>query len=151
MTSPQYLIGIDVGGTFTDIVAYDLTGNGLFHGKVASLPGAQWRGVLDSLSSLGINAKDIHAFVHGTTIVTNALLERKGSRTGLVTTSGFRDVLEIGKGRRLVGGLFVTTWQRPSPIVPRNLRFEVPERVTADGHVQQDLSDVDFEPIISAF
>ena len=98
-----YRVGVDVGGTFTDLIAYGADGV-LHSAKVPSLPGEQWRGVLDALTSLGIAPTSIGAFVHGTTIATNALLERKGARTGLVTTEGFRDLLEIGKGRRLVGG-----------------------------------------------
>src|SRR5262249_30684925 len=92
----------------------------------------------------------IRAFVHGTTIATNALLERKGSPTGLVTTKGFRDVLEIGKGRRLVGGLFETDWQRPAPIVPRDLRFEVSERTRADGTIQADVEEDGIREVVEA-
>lgn len=133
MSSTRYLIGIDVGGTFTDLLAYDEHRHELLSAKVPSLPGEQWRGVLEALVELGIDTRAIRAFVHGTTIATNALLERKGARTALVTTRGFRDVLEIGKGRRLVGGLFDAAWQRPLPLVPRNRRHEVTERTAADG------------------
>jgi len=135
MTAVDYLVGIDVGGTFTDVLAYDRTGGQILHAKVPSFPGEQWRGVLDALAALGIEGSAVSAFVHGTTIATNALLERKGAKTGLVTTEGFRDVLEIGKTRRLTGGLFDAAWVRPRPIVERELRLEVPERVAADGTV----------------
>ena len=150
MSRARYLIGIDVGGTFTDVLAYEPSERKLLSAKVPSFPGAQWRGVLDALDELGIRPQDIRAFVHGTTIATNGLLERKGAVTGLVTTQGFRDVLEIGKGRRLIGGLFELEWQRPAPIVPRNLRLEVPERIAADGSVQQPLDGHDFEPLARA-
>ena len=150
MTS-QFLIGVDVGGTFTDILAYERDGEQLLAAKVPSLPGEQWRGVLDALSALGISATAVRAFVHGTTIATNGLLERKGAPTALVTTKGFRDVLEIGKGRRLVGGLFDPAWQRPAPIVPRDLRVEVPERTNADGSVQSEIGNFSFEPIVDLF
>ncbi|MCY4469034.1 MAG: hypothetical protein OXC08_09950, partial [Thiotrichales bacterium] len=123
-------VGVDVGGTFTDLIAYG-AGGVLHSAKVPSLPGEQWRGVLDALSSLGVEPASIRAFVHGTTIATNALLERKGATTGVVTTEGFRDLLEIGKGRRLVGGLFDPEWQRPAPLVPRDRRLEVRERIAA--------------------
>lgn len=136
-TGSSCLVGIDVGGTFTDILAYDPATQQLLAAKVPSFPGQQWRGVLDALTALGIPADSIGAFVHGTTIATNALLERKGATTGLVTTRGFRDVLEIGKARRLNGGLFDITWQRPPPIVPRDLRFESTERTGASGKVDQ--------------
>jgi N-methylhydantoinase A len=134
-SSAEFLVGVDVGGTFTDILAYQPSGTQLLAAKVSSLPGEQWRGVLDALNALGISPNNIRSFVHGTTIATNGLLERKGGPTALLSTKGFRDVLEIGKGRRLVGGLFNTSWRRPEPIVPRDLRFEVTERVSADGSI----------------
>ena len=140
---------MDVGGTFTDLIAYG-AGGVLHSAKVPSLPGEQWRGVLDALASLGVEPASIRAFVHGTTIATNALLERKGATTGLVTTQGFRDLLEIGKGRRLVGGLFDPEWQRPAPLVPRDRRLEVPERIAADGSVVQPLDGVDFDALAVA-
>ena len=135
MSKPRFVIGIDVGGTFTDVLAYDETEGRLRSAKVPSLPGAQWQGVLDALEALEIDLSSVRAFVHGTTIATNALLERKGAKAALVTTAGFRDVLEIGKGRRLTGGLFDTTWQRPAPLVPRDRRHEIGERMDADGQV----------------
>ena len=142
----SYRVGVDVGGTFTDLIAYG--DGGIVHSaKVPSLPDAQWRGVLDALAALGVAPASIHAFVHGTTIATNALLERKGARTGLVTTEGFRDLLEIGKGRRLVGGLFDPEWRRPAPIVPRDRRLEVPERIAADGSVVRSLDGADFDTL----
>jgi N-methylhydantoinase A len=140
----RYLVGVDVGGTFTDLIAYDTTGAGLLSAKVPSLPGEQWRGVLDALADLGIAPGAITGFVHGTTIATNALLEGKGARTALVTTAGFRDVIEMGKGRRLVGGLFDAAWRRPPPLVPRDRRLELAERVAADGVV---LAPVDADEV----
>ncbi len=130
-TQTGYRIGVDVGGTFTDILCLD--GETLLSAKVPSLPGRQWRGVLNALAELGIDAGAIRVFVHGTTIATNTLLERKGARTALVTTEGFRDTLEIGRTRRLIGGLFDIKFQRPRPLVPRDRRFEIGERVAADG------------------
>ena len=82
----QYIVGVDVGGTFTDILAYNPADSTLLSAKVPSMPGEQWNGVLDALASLAIEPAAIQAFVHGTTIATNALLERKGAPTGLVTT-----------------------------------------------------------------
>ena len=83
--------------------------------------------------------------MHGTTIATNSLLERRGAKTAPVTTKGFRDVLEIGKGRRLTGGLFDTSWQRPQPLVPRERRFEARERVGADGDLLAAVDTSDFD------
>ena len=132
MSNDRYLIGIDVGGTFTDVICFNLVSRELAQAKVPSIPGLQWRGVLDALVALNIQFADIEGFVHGTTIATNALLERKGARTALVTTKGFRDVLEIGRTRRLVGGLFDLRFRREPPLVPRHLRLELDERTYVD-------------------
>ena len=149
MSGPTHLVGVDVGGTFTDLVACGSDGV-LRSAKVPSLPGEQWRGVLDALASLGAAPGSVRAFVHGTTVATNALLERKGARTGLVTTEGFRDLLEIGKGRRLVGGLFDPEWERPAPLVPRDRRFEAAERIAADGSVVRPLDGLDLDALAAA-
>ncbi len=146
-SSTRYLVGIDVGGTFTDILCLDVESQALLTAKVPSLPGRQWEGVLNALAELGIAAGDIRAFVHGTTIATNALLERKGAKTALITTRGFRDTLEIGRTRRLIGGLFDIKFVRPRPLVERSLRLEVPERVAADGELLSDITGFDFAPV----
>ena len=149
MSETVRIVGVDVGGTFTDLIAHGEDG-ALHSAKVPSFPGEQWRGVLDALAALGVAPASLRGFVHGTTIATNALLERKGARTGLVTTEGFRDLLEIGKGRRLVGGLFDPEWQRPAPLVPRDRRFEVPERLAADGSVVRPIDGFDFDTLAAA-
>ena len=151
MTAQNYLVGIDVGGTFTDVLCYDLADKKFLSAKVPSLPGEQWRGVLDALEALGIEHAAIVAFVHGTTIATNALLERKGAKTGLVTTEGFRDVLEIGKCRRLIGGLFNIKFVRPAPLVSRDIRLEVPERIASDGEVLSPVDGIDFSDVVDKF
>ena len=148
MTAPRYLVGVDVGGTFTDILGLDARSGSLLSAKVPSLPDSQWRGVLDALAALGIERASVEAFVHGTTIATNALLERKGAKTALVTTEGFRDTLEIGRTRRLVGGLFDIKFVRPKPLVRRALRFEAPERIAADGTVLRGLDGYDYAPLV---
>ena len=145
--SQRYLVGIDVGGTFTDILCLDIENQSLLSAKTPSLPGKQWEGVLNALGELGIAPGDIRAFVHGTTIATNALLERKGAKTALITTEGFRDTLEIGRTRRLIGGLFDIKFVRPKPLVDRPLRIEVPERTAADGEVLREIADYDFGPL----
>ena len=141
MTEPPtgYRIGVDVGGTFTDILCLDAKTQQLLSAKVPSLPGRQWRGVLNALGELGIDTGAIEVFVHGTTIATNTLLERKGAKTALVTTEGFRDTIEIGRTRRLIGGLFDIKFRRPKPLVPRDRRLEVGERIAADGAVLSEL------------
>lgn len=147
MTAQRYLIGIDVGGTFTDVLCLDTETQALLSAKVPSIPGSQWRGVLDALTEIGIDRAAIRAFVHGTTIATNALLEKKGAKTALITTEGFRDTIEIGRTRRLIGGLFDIKFVRPKPLVPRALRFEVPERITADGEVLTSADGIEFGAI----
>ena len=138
-TQTGYRIGVDVGGTFTDILCLDAKTQQLLSAKVPSLPGRQWRGVLNALGELGIDTAAIGVFVHGTTIATNTLLERKGAKTALVTTEGFRDTIEIGRTRRLIGGLFDIKFQRPKPLVPRDRRLEIGERIAADGTVLAEL------------
>lgn len=145
----SYIVGIDVGGTFTDVICLN-TGTGTMQtAKVSSHPGEQWKGVLSSLGRLEIAPDQIEVFAHGTTIATNALLERKGAKTVLLTTAGFRDTIEIGKTRRLVGGLFDTRFERPKPLVPRKNRLEIEGRIDGRGAVSVPLSDLDLEAAIA--
>jgi len=122
-------LGIDVGGTFTDLVA--LVDGEMVTAKVLSTPRDQAEGVLRVLAASGIDAARVGVFAHGTTVATNALLERRGARTALVTTAGFRDVLEIGRQQR--PALYDLAADRPPPLVPRELRFTVAERAGPDG------------------
>jgi N-methylhydantoinase A len=124
-------LGIDVGGTFTDLVA--LVDGGIVTAKVPSTPRNQAEGVLRSVEAAGLDPDRVAAFAHGTTVATNALLERRGARTALVTTEGFRDVLEIGRQQR--PSLYDLTRDRPPPLVPRELRFTVAGRMGPDGEV----------------
>jgi N-methylhydantoinase A len=130
------VIGIDVGGTFTDLVFFDEGTRTCRIAKVSSTPANQAEGVLTGVASLGEGLPSVDAIVHGTTVATNALLERKGARLALVTTRGFRDVLEMHTRERpfLYGlkGVY-------RPLVPRDLRFEVTERTDATGRVLVDL------------
>ena len=151
MAEQKYIVGIDVGGTFTDLLCLNSESQELLSEKVPSIPGRQWEGVLGALEKLGIDYSEIRAFVHGTTIATNALLERKGAKTGLITTDGFRDTLEIGRTRRLIGGLFDIKFVRPKPLVSRDLRVEIDERVAADGEILKTAAEVDFSPIMEKF
>ena len=148
MARKRYTVGIDVGGTFTDVLCYETLSHELLSAKVPSIPGSQWRGVLEALAQLGIDYADIAAFVHGTTIATNALLERKGAKTGVVTSEGFRDIIEVGRTQRLVGGLFDVKFVRAAPLASRESRLEAPERTLADGTVERSLEGFDFGPIV---
>lgn len=151
MKSASHIVGIDVGGTFTDILCYNVANHELLSAKVPSMPGSQWQGVLEALHALGIDLGSIMAFVHGTTIATNTVLEQKGAKTGLLTTEGFRDVIEIGLTRRLVGGLFDIKFVRQAPLIDRSLRLEAPERVAADGSVLRDIEGFDYSTVAKTF
>ncbi|MFQ6102007.1 MAG: hydantoinase/oxoprolinase family protein [Anaerolineae bacterium] len=132
-------IGIDVGGTFTDIVLVDDDTGKIHYTKVLTTHHNLAEGVITGIDKMlgmvGTSFERTDYLVHGTTIGTNALIERKGARTGLITTEGMRDVLEIGRIERPDGGLYDIFVDTPLPLVPRYLRREVRERVGADGSV----------------
>ena len=133
-------IATDVGGTFTDLVAFDESTGGLISSKVSTTPSAISEGVLESVEAAGVDLAEASFFVHGCTVVINAITERKGARTALVTTGGFRDILLIGRGNR--PDMYNLRYHKPEPFVPRRLCFEVPERVDRAGEVLEPL-DVD--------
>jgi N-methylhydantoinase A len=124
-------LGVDVGGTFTDLVA--LVDGRVVTAKVPSTPRNQAEGVVRALEDAGVEPDVVAGFAHGSTVATNALLERRGARTALVTTEGFRDVIEIGRQQR--PALYDLARDRPSPLVPRELRFGVRERMGPDGEI----------------
>jgi N-methylhydantoinase A len=132
--------GIDIGGTFTDFVLIDDAGTVLVD-KVPSTPPHFAQGVIDGLQKLRVPISDLAFFSHGTTAATNAIIEKKGARTGLITTAGFRDVLEIRRADR--GSLYDYWWRPPPPLVPRPLRREVRERIGYDGSVLESLHEAD--------
>lgn len=129
-------IGIDVGGTFTDLYWSDGTSEGIV--KVSSTPADPAGGLLNALTRSRFDAKDIAALLHGSTVATNAIIERKGARCGLITTEGFRDILEMGRrDRPSMYGL--TGVQRP--LIPRDRRWEVRERIDHRGNVLTPLDE----------
>ena len=136
----SFRVGADIGGTFTDVVLLGAD-NSVHTLKVLSTPDDFSRAIVGTLQGFladhGLPAEAVCELDHGTTIATNAILEKKGARVGLLTTRGFRDVLEIRRVRLPV--LYDLTWQKPEPIVPRERRLEVPERVGPDGEVRQPL------------
>lgn len=141
----MYTVGIDVGGTFTDLVAVDPETNEVLIAKVPSDSEDPTVAIMAGIEELNLESRGIARLIHGTTVATNALLERRGAKTGLVTTEGFRDVIQFNRGRRLSpGGMFDVTFRRPKPLVPRDLRFEVRERIHASGKV---LVPLDFESV----
>ena len=140
--NPNLKIGVDIGGTFTDIVLWDSGSGHVVLDKLLTTPDDPSRAVVTGIKRIlketGIQAKEINSVIHGTTLVANALIERKGVITGLITTEGFRDVLEIGREWRY--DLFDLNIEMPQPLVPRELRFEAAERVSADGNVIKELN-----------
>ena len=132
-SSHRWHIGVDVGGTFTDIYCIDrVTGETRIH-KTPSTPENQSEGIVRGIAAVVEDWNQVETIVHGTTVATNAILERKGAKTGLITTRGFRDVLEMRRRDRpktwgLTGEFF--------PVIPRNLRLEVEERTLADGQIK---------------
>lgn len=135
------IAGVDVGGTFTDIVLFDALRGEIIVGKVPSTPSNQSQGVLNGLQTALPDLDRLNKLVHGTTVATNTMLQRNGAVVALVTSSGFRDVLEIGRTRRMLASLYDTTFVRPPPLVPRPLRLEVAERLGADGAVLTPLDE----------
>ncbi len=139
-SSPGVRVGVDIGGTFTDIVLTRADGS-LLVNKTSSTPEDPARAVIAGLAALlrgaGIAPSAVSEIVHGTTVGSNAVLQKKGAATGLLTTRGFRDVLEIGRIR--TPDLFDLTWDKPVPLVERRRRLEVDERMAADGSVVHPL------------
>jgi N-methylhydantoinase A len=132
-----------VGGTFTDLVYLDESTGGIEVAKVLTTPADPAVGVMDVIAAARVDPYSVAFFIHGGTTVINAITERKGARTALLTTAGFRDVLEIGRGNR--PDLYNLHFRSPEAFVPRRLRFEVRERIDAGGRVIQplELDDVD--------
>src|SRR5919201_1223847 len=137
-----YRVGADIGGTFTDLLLVADDGRTVF-GKTLTTPDDPSQAVeaalIDALSEAPGVQSERGTLVHGTTLVTNALIQRTGARTALLTTAGFRDALEIGREHRYE--LYDLNLEMPKPLVPRELRFDVPERVAADGTVIERLDE----------
>jgi N-methylhydantoinase A len=133
-----YIIAVDIGGTFTDLVACDVETGSVAYTKSPTTYGELGAAIFDCIRKTGLNASEAAFVKHGTTLVINALLQRSGSKTALLTTQGFRDVLEIGRGNRTQP--FNLRFQREAPLVPRELRFEVTERMEASGRVRVPLA-----------
>ncbi|TVU84951.1 hydantoinase/oxoprolinase family protein [Pseudoalteromonas neustonica] len=138
----RVFVATDVGGTFTDLVCFsESTDSGIQQLKTAksdTTPPNFEAGVLNVLDKAQVNVHDIDVMAHGTTVVINALTERKGSKTALITSKGFRDILEIGRGNR--PDFFNLNYQKPEPYVPRYLRYQIEERISYLGEVQTSLN-----------
>ena len=136
-------VGVDVGGTFTDLVLHDPVRNIVRTGKLLTTPDdpseAILAGIARILREADLKPGDVHSVIHGTTLVTNTIIERTGATVGLLTTDGFRDSIEIGRETRYdLYDLFLET---PTLLVPRALRLEIPERIAADGRVLKPLDE----------
>lgn len=144
-------VAIDIGGTFTDLALLD-DGGVIHQGKVSSTPDDPSRAVIAGvkmlLSDLAIPPAHVKEVLHGTTVGSNTILQRSGAKTGLITTRGFRDVLEIGRIR--MPDMFDLTWEKPKPLVPRRHRYEVHERIAADGSVIQSLDERELVEVVRA-
>ncbi len=143
MANNQTVVGVDVGGTFTDVFFLNETDGTCNVAKVPSTQNDQSVSIRNGISQRRDNLSEVSLIIHGTTVGTNALLERKGAKTGIITTKGFRDVIEMRRrDRPETWGL----WGMFEPVVPRDLRVEVDERVLADGtlHTEVELADVKF-------
>jgi N-methylhydantoinase A len=144
-------VATDAGGTFTDFVAFEETSGKIYVGKALTTPKDPSLGVMNSVAQSresGLATETISFFVHGGTTVINAITERKGVRTALVTTEGFRDVIAIGRGNR--PDLYNLHSTPPEPFVPRHLRLEVAERIDATGNVRVPLSNASVDAVAEA-
>ncbi|WP_269391443.1 hydantoinase/oxoprolinase family protein [Hoeflea alexandrii] len=137
MTADAYRLGFDVGGTFTDFALVSEADGTMRLGKCLTTPDDPTRGITDGLLSLladtGVSAGNLSVAIHATTLITNALIERKGAITALIATEGFRDTLEMGTEVRYDN--YELSLEMPAPLVPRQRRFGVPERISAKGEV----------------
>ena len=136
----NFRVGVDIGGTFTDIVFLNAEGQ-LFTKKVPSSVDDYARAIVEGMSEVfgeaGLKPEDIDELRHGTTVASNAILELKGAKVGLITSSGFRDILEIRTLRMPV--LYDLTWEKPPALVERYLRQVVDERISSNGVVELSL------------
>ena len=137
--SPRLRLAADIGGTFTDIAAFDEQTGRIVFGKSLSTPDQLVDGIDAAVSGAGVAFADAGLFLHGSTVAINTLLERTGAKTALITTKGFRDVYEIGRINR--PDAYNLFFQKHEPLVERALRFEVDERVLADGEIFRPLDE----------
>ena len=142
-------VGVDVGGTFTDLVAYDVASGEMRSRKVPTVPANPADGVVEGLGAITRDRGPCASLAHGTTIITNAIVERRGAPVGLITTRGFRDVLEIARMNR--AHLYrLDLPAKPEPLVPRRRRFEITERIGSDGTVLAPLGLSELDSIVGA-
>ena len=149
MSDPENLrIGVDIGGTFTDVTVMNAGDGSVVFGKSLSTPDDLVRGIMNAIEVTGKPAGDAEFIIHGSTVAINAILERKGAKTALVTTAGFRDVYEIGRVNR--PDSFNLAFKKHVPLIPRALRYEVTERMLYDGSVSKPLDEANARSVAQA-
>src|SRR3990172_7018428 len=141
-------VASDIGGTFTDLAFLDEKAGEGGTAKVSTPPANFAEGVVETLHKAELSVPETSYFVHGSTVIINALTERKGVKTGLITTKGFRDVLEIGRANR--PDIYNMYYTKPKPFVPRYLRLEVEERVNYKGEVLTGLNEADVRTAVQS-
>jgi N-methylhydantoinase A len=144
-------IGVDIGGTFTDFILYSEKDNSITIDKIPTTPNEPQKAVIEVVKRNldKVDIKEIEFFLHGTTVGLNALLERKGSKVGMLCTKGFRDVIEIRRGDR--DEMYNLFWQPDEPLVPRYLRLELNERMFANGDIHTDLDEEEVQKACDLF
>src|ERR1700754_1052263 len=140
------IVGVDIGGTFPDLVG--CVDGRIVTSKTSTVPADPTRGIADSLKLADCEVPALSELLHGSTIAINTVLERKGARTALITTRGFRDTYAIGRGNRIEA--FNLFFHRPKPLIPRELTFEVTERRNAAGAVLKPLDESEVHALASA-
>jgi N-methylhydantoinase A len=149
MTARRWRVGVDIGGTFTDVTALDPTSHATVTAKVRTRVGDPLASLRAALAALGLGWEDVASLVHGTTLVTNAIVEDRLPAVALVATAGFADVLAIARqNRRSLYSLSLPP--KLPPLVPEPLRFELKERMGPDGKVKTPLEPADLEPLVEA-
>ena len=151
MTMPRFRLGFDIGGTFTDFVLIDEATGVAMLNKCLTTPHDPSQGVMDGLVPLldkaGIKGGDLDIAIHATTLITNALIERKGAKVALLATEGFRDVIEMGTEVRYDS--YDLRMPKPEPLVPRDLRFGIAERMGAAGDVVEPINEASVRAVAS--
>ena len=150
---PQIKLGIDVGGTFTDLVIYNEETKNYYLGKFLSTTDNPSKGILSGVkklfTTLKINPKSVDQVIHGTTMVANQIIERKGAIVGLISTKGFRDNLELGREKRY--DMYDLFLKKAIPLVPRYLRHTITERIDWEGIILKPLIIEELDNIINIF
>ena len=136
-----YRLAVDIGGTFVDAIEFDVSNQSVRLEKSPTTPQEPWKGVLDALEKLGTDLKQASLFIHGTTLGINAILQRKGELTGIITNEGFRDIFEIGRANVPAEHMYNFRYEKPVPLVKRRHTAGVPGRINVKGEVVEELDE----------